>query len=155
MGWCFRYRHFCTIPWIHVYSFKYYQLLKKILKYFVDLFIFVHQRQRGVDMDPDIHLTFVHKVSAFLYFQLATAAFGGIFSLCFGGSIISLFEFFYYWTFEFVERILQKKNKILEEKKRYRQFIGMNKNAKFKPIHQRKANFNMNSDYTTTTTYFN
>lgn len=34
------------------------------------------------------------------------ASFGGIFGLCFGGSVISLFEMFYYFTFRWWHRIL-------------------------------------------------
>lgn len=49
-----------------------------------------------------------------------------------------MFEFLYYWTFEFVERILQRQNERFEEKQHHKHFAGMNKDAKFQPTNPRK-----------------
>lgn len=81
----------------------------------------------------------------FNFSTYSIAAFGGIFSLCWGGSIISLFEFIYYYTFEFVERILANR-----QKKHYGHLIGKNNRARFRQLNQKKIVIHGNVDYETT-----
>lgn len=52
---------------------------------------------------------------------MGVASFGGIFGLCLGGSIISLVEFVYYFTFELYAALQQRRQHVRLTSRRHRE----------------------------------